>query len=111
MDGSTQGKRAATPRTAREVCRLDWNERSYVERQEAGATDCVPADTVREGWPCPPGHVRLEVVSLPLEVESPHDLEQACVIGQAQLVGSPGDVPVVPLQGGNHDLALGLGLQ
>jgi hypothetical protein len=40
-----------------------------------------------------------------------HDLEQAGVIGEAERLSGPGDVPVVPLEGRNDDLPLRLGLE
>src|SRR5438128_1384389 len=49
--------------------------------------------------------------SPPTDVMPPHDLEQTGVIGEAQRLRGARDVPVVPLQGGDDDLAFRLGLE
>ena len=41
----------------------------------------------------------------------PHDLEQARVIGEAELLRGARDVPLVALEGADDDPALRLGLQ
>src|SRR5574341_1983333 len=43
---------------------------------------------------------------VPLDTQTPHDLEQARVIGQPELLRRLGHVPFVALQRLNHDLPL-----
>lgn len=52
-----------------------------------------------------PADTRRSVFS---DVQAAHDLEQAGVIGEPQLFRGTGDVPIIPLQGCDDDLPLGL---
>ena len=72
---------------------------------------CVPADTRSNRPWCPPGHVQCDCGLFPFEIQAAHDLEQARMIGQTQLLCRAGDVPIMPFQGCNHDLTLGLSLE
>src|SRR5438876_7397024 len=69
--------------------------------------DRVPLDTPERGALCPLGHV---LRGSP-DVMPAHDLEQAGVIGQAQLLRRPGDVPAVPFQCRDEDAPLGFRLE
>src|SRR5688572_1725703 len=46
------------------------------------------------------------VLRVSLDTQTAHDFQQTGVVGEAELLGGLGHVPVVALQGLNHDLAL-----
>src|SRR5207253_693610 len=50
----------------------------------------------------------LGALSVPLNAQTAHDLQQARVIRQAQFLRRLGHVPLIALQRLNHDLSLGL---
>src|SRR6267378_1514334 len=71
-----------------------------------GGTSSVRADTGFRSPSCSCGH---ESAALsPADVMPTHDLQEAGVIGEAERLRRPGDVPVVVLERRDDDLALGL---
>src|SRR5690349_19529038 len=73
----------------------------------SGAT-CVRADTSPRLYP---RKSRRLTALPPADVMAAHDLQEARMIGKAQRLRRPRDVPGVVLQGRDDDLALGLRLQ
>jgi hypothetical protein len=49
--------------------------------------------------------------SAPLQIQPPHDVEQARVVGKAEVLSGTGYMPIVPLQCRDYDLSLGFCLQ
>ena len=110
-DAPEKGKRGATRRhrSGSLLSRAAAEIRRGMDFERSG---CVPADTA-VGLRVPADTARFagRALLVGLDAEPAHDLEQAGVVGQAQLLGGAGDVPVVPLQRRDHDLALGFGLE
>src|SRR5689334_13989098 len=69
---------------------------------------CVPLDTSADRLMCPAGHLPWIGTVFPAKVETTHDLEEAGVIGQPQLLRRASDLPAVPLESSGHDLSLRL---
>src|SRR3989442_8734917 len=53
----------------------------------------------------------VRVDTSPADVMPPHDFEEAGMIGEAERLRGPRDLPIVSLQGRDDDLALGLRLE
>ena len=93
----------------------NWYEDTYavstIRHAAAFGIGMCPDGHVRERKMCPSGHgLRRSVLVGSLDAQASHDLEEAGVVGQVELLCGAGDVPVVPLEGRDDDPTLGLGL-
>src|ERR1051325_356542 len=70
----------------------------------------ITARSRTQTWSSSPSGLRC-CASPPADPVPPHDLQQAGVVGETELLGRLGDVPVIALERGHDDLPLRFRLQ